>query len=61
MKTRSQYCATMSTRALQQQRALHLYRHSLKTILYWAVRRELWFTEVKDSQSTDDIKFEELL
>lgn len=35
----------MSTRALQQQRALHLYRHSLKTILYWAVRRDLWFSE----------------
>ena len=36
----------MSVRALQQQRALHLYRRSLKTILYWAVRRDLWFSEV---------------
>lgn len=36
----------MSVRALQQQRALHLYRRSLKTILYWAVRRDLWYSEV---------------
>lgn len=33
--------------ALQQQRVMHLYRHSLKTIINWAVRRELFYEEVR--------------
>ena len=41
----------MSVRALQKQRVLHLYRHSLKTILYWAVQREIWYDEVTRPQN----------
>ncbi len=36
----------MSARAVQQQRAIHLYRHALKNIVSWAVRRELFWEEV---------------
>ncbi len=32
--------------ALQRQRAMHLYRHSLKAIISWAVRREIFYEEV---------------
>lgn len=32
--------------ALQKLRAVHLYRHSLKTMLSWAVRREVFYVEV---------------
>lgn len=32
---------------VQKQRVLHLYRHSLKTILNWAVRREVFWSEVR--------------
>jgi len=32
--------------ALQQQRIMHLYRHSLKAISSWAVQREIFYEEV---------------
>ncbi len=35
--------------ALQRQRAMHLYRHSLKAIISWAVRREIVYEEVSAS------------
>ena len=34
--------------ALQRQRAMHLYRHSLKAIISWAVRREIFYEEVRN-------------
>jgi len=37
--------ATMAT-AVQKLRAIHLYRHSLKNMLSWAVRREVFYAEV---------------
>ncbi len=37
----------MSVQALQRQRAMRLYRHGLKQILYYAIRRELWWEEVR--------------
>ena len=37
--------SSMAT-ALQRQRAMHLYRHSLKAIISWAVRREIIYEEV---------------
>ncbi|EIE22808.1 complex 1 family protein-like protein [Coccomyxa subellipsoidea C-169] len=35
----------MSIRAAQRQRALHLYRHGLKNLLSWAIRRDLFAQE----------------
>jgi NADH dehydrogenase (ubiquinone) 1 beta subcomplex subunit 9 len=32
--------------ALQKTRAIHLYRHSLKNMLSWAIRREIFYEEV---------------
>lgn len=31
----------------QRLRAIHLYRHSLKTVISWAVRREIFWEEAK--------------
>lgn len=39
--------ATMAT-AVQRLRAIHLYRHSLKNMLSWAVRREVFYVEVRN-------------
>ena len=36
----------MSLKASHTQRALHLYRHSLKNILSWAIRRDIFNKEV---------------
>lgn len=33
--------------ALQRIRAIHLYRHGLKNMLSWAVRREVFYVEVR--------------
>lgn len=33
--------------ALQKLRAIHLYRHSLKNMLSWAIRREVFYEEVR--------------
>lgn len=33
--------------AVQRLRAIHLYRHSLKNMLSWAVRREVFYAEVR--------------
>lgn len=33
--------------ALQRTRAIRLYRHSLKNMLSWAVRREVFYEEVR--------------
>lgn len=33
--------------AVQRLRAIHLYRHSLKNMLSWAVRREVFYVEVR--------------
>ena len=38
--------AAMAT-AVQRLRAIHLYRHSLKNMLSWAVRREVFYVEVR--------------
>ena len=32
---------------VQRLRAIHLYRHSLKNMLSWAVRREVFYVEVR--------------
>lgn len=37
----------MSLSAAQRQRAVHLYRHSLKNILSWAIRRDVFWEEVR--------------
>ena len=39
--------------ALQRQRAMHLYRHSLKAIISWAVRREIFCEEVSSRWQPD--------
>ncbi|KAK9829644.1 hypothetical protein WJX72_007056 [[Myrmecia] bisecta] len=59
----------MSLAANQHIRTVRLYRHTLKTILSWAVDRELWFSEVervraefyKNSNVTDVNQRERLL
>ncbi|PRW45557.1 NADH dehydrogenase [ubiquinone] 1 beta subcomplex subunit 9 [Chlorella sorokiniana] len=33
--------------AVQRLRAIHLYRHSLKNMLSWAVRREVFYAEAE--------------
>ena len=43
--------SSMAT-ALQRQRAMHLYRHSLKAIISWAVRREIFYEEVSSRCET---------
>ena len=37
----------MSVRALQSQQVKRLYRHSLKNLLSWAIRRDIFFEEVR--------------
>lgn len=37
----------MSLQAAQRQRAIHLYRHGLKNLLSWAIRRDLFAQEVR--------------
>ena len=37
----------MSARALQTQQVKRLYRHSLKNLLSWAIRRDIFFEEVR--------------
>ena len=37
----------MSARALQTQQVKRLYRHSLKNLLSWAIRRDIYFEEVR--------------
>ena len=38
-------------RALQQQQARYLYRRALKSVLNWAVHREIFYVEVKTPAS----------
>ena len=38
----------MSVRALQKEQVKRLYRHSLKNMLSWAIRRDLFADEVMD-------------
>lgn len=37
----------MSIQAVQRERAIQLYRHGLKNLLSWAIRRDLFAEEVK--------------
>lgn len=52
-RLRNQKSQTMSAstvaarRALQQQQARYLYRRALKSVLNWAVHREIFYVEVK--------------
>lgn len=39
----------MSLKAAQRERVLHLYRHGLKNLLSWAIRRDLFAQEVSIS------------
>ena len=41
--------AIASRRALQQQRARILYRRSLRSVLSWAVHRDIFYVEVRRS------------
>ncbi len=37
----------MSLRAVQQEQVKRLYRHSLKNMLSWAIRRDIFYQEVR--------------
>ncbi|CAL8470811.1 g10353 [Coccomyxa elongata] len=49
---------TMSLQAAQRQRAIHLYRHGLKNLLSWAIRRDLFAQEAARLRAEFDLNKE---
>ncbi|CAM6102659.1 unnamed protein product [Calypogeia fissa] len=52
--------AVLAKRAVQQERARLLYRRSLKTILSWAVHRDLFYVEAEKTRAAFEANKDEV-